>query len=195
MSQDPIPTTVPLCQGHPITAGWWWLQFPDGPGPRHWDGTFWDRGSYFATAEDYVDNPVLGPCPLPGEADLLAMASAFALIPFNPRGDWRSIRELKVERRRVDPEAWSIGSEGKVLMRDGMWCFEPSPSNRDDDFLSETRWPTAREAIEFARKHMAENPTGYTEEHRQLCWAKPSETTAVRDPYARPETGGAEDAG
>lgn len=58
-------TTVPLWQGQPITAGWWWLQFPDGPGPRHWDGMFWDRGSYFAPAEDYADNAVLGPCVAP----------------------------------------------------------------------------------------------------------------------------------
>ena len=62
--------TVPQWQGRPITAGWWWLQFADGPGPRHWDGTFWDRGSYFATADDYADNPVLGPCvPPAGSAE------------------------------------------------------------------------------------------------------------------------------
>jgi hypothetical protein len=106
----------------------------------------------------------------PSSSALLAMASAFELIPFNPRGDWRSIRELKVERRRVDPEAWAIESEGKVLMRDGMWVLEPRPSSRDDDFLAETRWPTARDAIAFAREHMAQNPTGYTQEYRDLCW-------------------------
>lgn len=55
-------TPVPIWQNKPIGPGWWWLQFSDGPGPRHWDGTFWDRGSYFATAEDYADNPILGPC-------------------------------------------------------------------------------------------------------------------------------------
>ena len=54
--------STPHWNGKPITPGWWWLQFSDGPGPRHWDGTFWDRGSYFAGAEDYADNPVLGPC-------------------------------------------------------------------------------------------------------------------------------------
>ena len=39
----------------------------DGPGPRHWDGTFWDRGSIFVAAEDYADNPILGPCPPPSQ--------------------------------------------------------------------------------------------------------------------------------
>lgn len=106
------------------------------------------------------------------DADLLAMASAFDLIPFNPRGDWRSIRELRVERRRVDPEAWSIGSEGKVLLRDGMWVLEPRPSERDDNFLAEARWPTARAAVAFAQQHMAQNPTGYNQEYRDICWGK-----------------------
>lgn len=104
------------------------------------------------------------------DADLLAMASAFDLIPYNPNGDWRSIRELKVERRRTNPEAWAIVSSNSVLMRDGMWVIEPRPSSRDAEFLSETRWPTAREAIAFAREHMAANPTGYTQEYRDLCW-------------------------
>ena len=85
------------------------------------------------------------------DADLLAMASSFDLIPFNPNGPWWNIRELKVERRRINPEAWSIGSEGKVLLRDGMWVLEPRPSERDDDFLAKARWPTARDAIAFAR--------------------------------------------
>jgi hypothetical protein len=61
MANSPIP----LYHGVPITPGWWWLRFADGPGPRHWDGTFWDRGSYFATAEDYAEFPIIGPCPVP----------------------------------------------------------------------------------------------------------------------------------
>jgi hypothetical protein len=98
------------------------------------------------------------------------MASAFDLIPFNPNGPWHTIRELRVERRRVGPEAWAIESEGKVLLRDGMWVIEPRPSSRDDDFLAQARWPTARAAIAFARQHMADNPTGYNQEYRDLCW-------------------------
>ena len=57
--------SVPCWNGAPITVGWWWLRFSDGPGPRYWDGVFWDRGSVFVGAEDYADYPILGPCPPP----------------------------------------------------------------------------------------------------------------------------------
>lgn len=85
--------STPLWQGQPITAGWWWLQFPDGPGPRHWDGTFWDRGSYFATAHDYAENPVLGPCVPPGKwrryrpGDVMEFGALVAGV--SPRGAGR----------------------------------------------------------------------------------------------------------
>lgn len=52
---------VPRWLGQPITPGWWWLEFTDGPGPRYWDGTFWDRGSIFVGAEDYAAYPITGP--------------------------------------------------------------------------------------------------------------------------------------
>lgn len=57
--------SVPCWRGEPITPGWWWLEFNDRPGPRFWDGVFWNRGSYFAGAEDYAEFPILGPCVLP----------------------------------------------------------------------------------------------------------------------------------
>ena len=104
------------------------------------------------------------------DAEMLAMAAAFDLIPYDPRCRVGTIAELRVVRRRTNPEAWAIVSRGSVLMRDGMWAIEPQPSSRDDSFLADTRWPTAREAIAFAREHMAQNPTGYTQEHRDLCW-------------------------
>jgi len=70
MVNDPT-SDVPLWHGQPITPGWWWLRFPDGPGPRHWDGTFWDRGGYFAGAEDYAEFPIIAPCPVPIHTALL----------------------------------------------------------------------------------------------------------------------------
>lgn len=98
------------------------------------------------------------------DADLLAMASAFDLIPWDPLGKSGTIRGLSVERRRTDPEAWAIVSEGHVLARDGWWLIEPKPSNRDDEHFALCRWPSAREAIAFAHEHMAKHPTGYLEE-------------------------------
>jgi hypothetical protein len=60
---------IPTYQDTPISIGWWWLQFCDGPGPRFWDGTFWKQGSYFSAAEDYAEFPIIGPClpPTTGE--------------------------------------------------------------------------------------------------------------------------------
>ena len=105
------------------------------------------------------------------DADLLAMASAFDLIPFNPRGRSGTIRELKVERRQTNPDAWAIVCEGNALARDGFWVIEPRPSSRDDEFFAQCRWSSARDAIAFAQEHMAKHPTGYTPEHRAL-WSK-----------------------
>lgn len=65
---DDQHTAVPTWQGEPITAGWWWLRFSDGPGPRYWDGTFWDRGSSFIDAEDYAEFPIMVKCVPPEDA-------------------------------------------------------------------------------------------------------------------------------
>jgi hypothetical protein len=97
------------------------------------------------------------PVPETTDADLLAIASAFDLISFNPRARFGSLRELKVERRSVDPEAWAIVSEGRVLARDGNWETEPRPSSRDEAFFARCRWPSAREAISAARNHIEES--------------------------------------
>jgi hypothetical protein len=72
------------------------------------------------------------------------------------------LRELRVERRRIDPDAWAILSEGNaVLNRDGKWEYEPTPSSRDEAFFARCRWPSAREANAFARTHLSRYPTGY----------------------------------
>lgn len=92
------------------------------------------------------------------DSDLLAVASAFDLVPFNPRGGL--VREIRVERRHTDPEAWAIVSEGRVLGRDGAWYVEPMPSGRDQAFLDLTRWHDAQGAIAFVREHVARHPSG-----------------------------------
>lgn len=101
----------------------------------------------------------------PTDAELLTMASTFDLIPYNPRGVRGSIQELRVERRRIDPEAWAIVSGAKtVLNQDGEWEYEPQPSSRDDAFFARCRWPSAREAISFAYNHLAQYPSGHKPE-------------------------------
>ena len=64
-----MPDETPVWRDRPISVGWWWLKFVDGRGSRFWDGTFWKCGSYFVAAEEYNDNPVVGPCLLPVPTD------------------------------------------------------------------------------------------------------------------------------
>ena len=82
MVNDPT-SDVPLWHGQPITPGWWWLRFPDGPGPRHWDGTFWDRGGYFAGAEDYAEFPIIAPCPVPEANEPARIGKPFTELTFD----------------------------------------------------------------------------------------------------------------
>lgn len=84
--------------------------------------------------------------------DMALMASRYDVIPFNPRAV--GLRELRVELRGRNPEAWAIISEGEVLANDFQWEIEPLPSNRDAEFLQRCRWSTAREAVEFALTYL-----------------------------------------
>lgn len=45
---------------------------------------------------------------------------------------------------------WAARHHSQALGRDGSWDWEPSPSNRDDDWLDQHRWDSAEEAIEAA---------------------------------------------
>ena len=52
-----------------------------------------------------------------------------------------------VERRNKDGSRnWAITQGGNVLMKNGEWEFEPSPSNRTDEFLKNARYATVDEA-------------------------------------------------
>ena len=98
------------------------------------------------------------------DEEMLAHATAFTLIRPHSRRPNRHLRELKIELRSWDPDAWAIVGDGSVLNKDGLWEYEPMPSSRTDEFRARTRWPTAREAIQFAQNHMQKHPTGYAPE-------------------------------
>lgn len=57
---------------------------------------------------------------------------------------------IKIVARNWDSNrvvSWAvIDKAGLVLCKSGDWVYEPSPSNRDDDFLQDTRFETAGEA-------------------------------------------------
>lgn len=54
------------------------------------------------------------------------------------------------------PTKWCVREGESVLNKDeGDWECEPTPSSRDAEFLERTRWNTASEAAEAARRYFA----------------------------------------
>jgi hypothetical protein len=49
--------------------------------------------------------------------------------------------------------SWAIRSITGCLNKNGEWEYEPSPSNRDEEFLKRCRWDSAEEALEFWNNH------------------------------------------
>lgn len=64
---------------------------------------------------------------------------------------------LRIERvtRRDGPAHWAVRWMGNVLATDGSFEFEPSPSNRDVDFLARCRFASAELALAAARAAVA----------------------------------------
>jgi hypothetical protein len=58
------------------------------------------------------------------------------LFPDDPM--WSSVYELTVAHR--DRGRWAVCRMGQCLSIDGQWHVEPSPSNRDDDWLASHRF-------------------------------------------------------
>ena len=110
-----------------------------------------------------VARQVVVPDSIVHPADLLEMASTFDVLPYDRH---RRLRIMQVVRRSVDPEAWAIVSDGggSCLAHDGEWEWESLPSSRTDDFLERCRWPSAGEAIAFAKDHLRKYPTGFKED-------------------------------
>jgi len=100
------------------------------------------------------------------DEELLAYATQFTLIA-GTRAMRDALNELVVAARinRDNRTMWAIVSGNAVLNHDAEWEHEPLPSNRSDDFIARTRWPSAREAIEFAQRHIEKYPSGYKEDY------------------------------
>lgn len=66
-----------------------------------------------------------------------------------PDHDDRFHWEITVQWRR--DELWAVTRHGRCLNAGGKWEYESSPSNRDNDFLSRTRFDL-RTALRMARE-------------------------------------------
>lgn len=91
--------------------------------------------------------------------DLLAVPVIYRL-PFsrieNPP-EWRRTEIVATKFDGGKPSQWAIREMQMVMAKDGEWEWEPSPSNRDDDFLSRTRFDAAEDAAECALKFSSSN--------------------------------------
>jgi hypothetical protein len=61
------------------------------------------------------------------------------------------IRDISIEARDFNeagfPTKWAVKDVGSVLNKEDEWEYEPSPSNRDDDFIKRCRYDSAEEAL------------------------------------------------
>jgi hypothetical protein len=95
------------------------------------------------------------------DAELLAMASAFDVVPYDGH---RRPRLIRVEKRSAagKPPSWAIVSEtGCNLSRECHWMIEPMNSNKTDEFFTDCRWGDLREAIGFAQDFLRQYPGGF----------------------------------
>ncbi len=61
---------------------------------------------------------------------------------------------LEVVARPDGSDRFAIRNRGNCLNTDGLWEWEPSPSNRDDDFFKRCRFDSFEDAIKIAEKYL-----------------------------------------
>lgn len=76
-------------------------------------------------------------------------AAAYTYQVGGDEGAKRSAGRISVEHRGGD--SWAVVDGCMCATRDLEWIFEPSPSNREDDFVARTRFPF-NEAIDIASR-------------------------------------------
>jgi len=65
---------------------------------------------------------------------------------------------VKIELTHVDPETWAVREGCRCLSKSGLFDYEPMPSSREDEWLSEHRFASPDEAFEaFVRCETAES--------------------------------------
>lgn len=63
---------------------------------------------------------------------------------------------LYIESR--GPRSWVCTNLSAVLSTDGLWEYEPNPSNRTDEFIARTRFATVKAALKNLERHYQSPP-------------------------------------
>lgn len=72
--------------------------------------------------------------------------------------EWQRTEIVATKFDGDKPSAWAIRELEMVLAKDGEWEYEPSPSERNEEFITRTRFPTAEEAAEHVIKYFPNYP-------------------------------------
>ncbi len=86
---------------------------------------------------------------LPSKEEMLSKATSFTVLE---RDKKTGRPEISIVLRDRNPNKWAISLDGMgVLTRNFEYVYEPSPSNRSDEFIASTRF-SLEEAWELAEK-------------------------------------------
>ena len=72
-----------------------------------------------------------------------------SMVPEGLGDEW-SLWDIEVEWRGPG-DLWAVTRFSQCLMSDGTWDWEPSPSNREDEWKKHARYPL-NQALELARQ-------------------------------------------
>jgi hypothetical protein len=83
-----------------------------------------------------------------------------------PVGDPRDGSDISIclARQRDGRALWAVRQRGDCLSKSGEWEYEPSPSGRDDEFLSRCRFDSLDSAIAAAQAHVPPPETAEQQE-------------------------------
>jgi hypothetical protein len=110
---------------------------------------------------------------LVSDKELLEKAIAFELFPYDKthrRVTYRDVivemlSQIIIQNRGRDPEAWVVVMSSFVLSKSqNEFVYDPSPSNRTDEDLIDTRFSSAQEAFSFGRKFLENYTVKYRTE-------------------------------
>lgn len=88
----------------------------------------------------------------PTTAPVVIGCSDLLAISYKLKSDYEGMNPSSMTFHRMnspfyDGEKWAVRMGGNCLNKEGEWEWEPSPSNREDDFYSRCRFESKEDAI------------------------------------------------